>query len=742
MRFNLRALCAAAGVAAAAVAVTTCSDESPGPNGPGAGTAVFRPVFAPGVNPAAVNLFIDNVRITLIRPPDELVRDTVVAFSLDSATLRIQLRVDLEAAAESLDAGLELRAGGVVLFAGAIRVLATQGGPPSDPPPTLVLNYVGPGAQVASLQIAPRDTFLLLGDSLSYQVSALDGQGAPVSQFYVSWRTTGATSLINAGALLRAPNARGNTFVVAETPTGVKDSTPVGFVPQATTLVVSSGDNQSAPVSSVLPQPLVVQVRAADGLGVAGVLVQFAVLSGGGQVSPTQAVSDDQGFAQTTATLGSAIGTQTFRAGVAGVTPVTFTATGIAGGSGQLGFAVAPPATAQASEPLTPAPVIQVQDAGGNPVSQAGVTVTANLASGGGTLIGSTTSVTDGNGQATFADLGISGLVGPRTLTFSATGLTSVTSGSIDLVPGVAVRLTIETQPPSTATSGAALSPQPIVRIRDADGNLVSQAGTVVTAVIASSPGGTPSLANATVTTNAVGIAPFSGLALTGQPGDYTLRFDATGLTSATSTTITLGAGAATQLAIITQPSSSAQAGVAFGQQPVVELRDAAGSPVNQSGVSITASFASSPGGTPTLTNPSAATISNGRATFSGLGIAGVVGTYTLRFSATGLTPVVSGNVVLSVGPVSAAVSQLSATPSAMDADSVAFATVSVTARDAGGNVISGAAVVLAVSGSGNTITQPPPTSASGFTQGGFVTFVPGQKIVSTTINTVAIDQR
>jgi len=844
-RLNFRVLIVAAGCAAGSVALSTCADPSTAGRS-GIGAIAFRPVFASGVNTAAAGLAIDNVRIIILRPPEDVVLDRVVTFSLDSATLRIQLSVELEAQAESLDATVELRSGALVLFSGSRRILVTQGGPPTGTPPALVLNYVGPGAQIASLLVAPRDTFLRLGDSVAYQVQALDGQGAPVSQFYVSWRTTGGPSLINGGGLLRAPTVRGNTFVVAETPTGVKDSTPVTFVPQANALVVSGGDSQSAPVLGPLPQPLVAQVRAADGLGVGGAAVQFSVITGGGQVSPMQTVSDAQGFAQTMATLGSTPGTHTFRASVTGVPPVTFTATatagpatqisanspldqsatvatavaappsvlvqdalgnpvsgfsvtfvvtsgggavvpttpvptnaqgvaqttswtlgpspgpnaleaqaagltgspvqftatGLAGGSGRLGFAVAPPATAQASQALSPAPVIQVQDAGGNPVSQAGVNVTATLASGGGALTGSTTSVTDAAGQATFANLRISGLVGPRTLTFSATGLTSLTSGVIDLVPGAAAQLTIETQPPATATSGAALTPQPIVRMRDVDGNPVSQAGTAVTAVIASSPGGSPSLANATATTDAVGSAAFSGLAVTGLPGDYTLRFDATGLASATSDTITLGAGAATSLAIITQPSSSAQAGVQFTQQPVVELRDAAGSPVNQAGVSIAASFASSPGGTPTLTNPTATTVANGRATFSGLGIAGVVGNYTLRFNATGLTPVVSGTVVLSVGPVSPSVSQLSATPAAMDADSVAFATVSVTARDAGGNVISGAAVVLSVSGSGNLITQPPPTSPSGFTQGGFVTFVPGQKIVSATINTVAIDQR
>src|SRR5205807_1202178 len=99
-----------------------------------------------------------------------------------------------------------------------------------------------------------------------------------------------------------------------------------------------------------------------------------------------------------------------------------------------------------------------------------------------------------------------------------------------------------------------------------------------------------------TATTNGSGVASFTNLAITGAAGDRTLTFSATGLTSATSGTITITAGAATQLSLTTQPSSAAQSGVAFAQQPVIQLRDASGNPVSQSGVTVTAAIATGGG--------------------------------------------------------------------------------------------------------------------------------------------------
>jgi hypothetical protein len=65
-----------------------------------------------------------------------------------------------------------------------------------------------------------------------------------------------------------------------------------------------------------------------------------------------------------------------------------------------------------------------------------------------------------------------------------------------------------------------------------------------------------------------------------------------------------------------------------------------------------------------------------------------------------------------------------------------------VTARDASGNLISGATVVLAATGTGNTLTQPAgSTNGSGVATGTLSSTVAESKTVSATISGVAITQ-
>src|SRR2546425_9339443 len=81
-------------------------------------------------------------------------------------------------------------------------------------------------------------------------------------------------------------------------------------------------------------------------------------------------------------------------------------------------------------------PVVELRDGLGNSVSQSGVTMTAAIATGGGTLGGTLTAITTAGGVATFTNLAITGTAGDRTLSFSATGLTGATSGTIKIGGG------------------------------------------------------------------------------------------------------------------------------------------------------------------------------------------------------------------------------------------------------------------------------------------------------------------
>lgn len=206
-------------------------------------------------------------------------------------------------------------------------------------------------------------------------------------------------------------------------------------------------------------------------------------------------------------------------------------------------------------------------------------------------------------------------------------------------IPGLEIlELAITTQPSTTALNGVAFTTQPVIQLQDASGNDVSRSGIEITVEIET--GGGTLGGTATVTTDEDGTAAFTGLSITGVIGDRTLSFSATGLTAETSDTIEITAGAASQLVITTQPSVTADRGTAFADQPVIQLQDASGNDVSQSGIAVAVEIESGGGtlgGTRTAT-----TESDGAASFVDLEITGMQGERTLRFTADGLTSVIS----------------------------------------------------------------------------------------------------
>jgi hypothetical protein len=122
------------------------------------------------------------------------------------------------------------------------------------------------------------------------------------------------------------------------------------------------------------------------------------------------------------------------------------------------------PAGAAAGEALTTTPVIELHDGNGNVASNDNFTeMTATIASGGGTLAGTTTATAVG-GVISFFDLGIRGIIGDRTLSFSALGFSTVTSEVVTLTPGQPSQLLIVTQP-AGAAAGQLLTTQPILSV-------------------------------------------------------------------------------------------------------------------------------------------------------------------------------------------------------------------------------------------------------------------------------------
>src|SRR4029078_8972099 len=121
-------------------------------------------------------------------------------------------------------------------------------------------------------------------------------------------------------------------------------------------------------------------------------------------------------------------------------------------------------------------------------------------------------------------------------------------------------------------------------------------------------------LTNQTATTDANGQAAFSGMAVSGVPGNYTLSFSAPGLGGVTSAPFAITEGSAARLAFVIEPSTAARSRLPLVSQPVVQIQDASGNPIAQPGVLVTVSAL--PSGT-TVTGETVATEENGRSSFT-----------------------------------------------------------------------------------------------------------------------------
>jgi hypothetical protein len=189
-----------------------------------------------------------------------------------------------------------------------------------------------------------------------------------------------------------------------------------------------SGDRQQGLAGTLLPDPLAVRVVNASAETVRGATVVFSVEEG--LVAPDTVRTTDAGVAEARWILASRIGSQRAVAHLLDFgldLSVTFTATARSGAEGRVEIASQPSATAQPGIALADQPRARLSD--GRP----GVPVVAAIASGSGTLQGTTTDLTDASGLAEFEDLRIQGSSGTYRLIFAAAGYESVVSREITI---------------------------------------------------------------------------------------------------------------------------------------------------------------------------------------------------------------------------------------------------------------------------------------------------------------------
>src|ERR1051325_5713401 len=202
---------------------------------------------------------------------------------------------------------------------------------------------------------------------------------------------------------------------------------------------------------------------------------------------------------------------------------------------------------------------------------------------------------------------------------------------------------------PITAGSGTSTI---TVTARDALGNPVAGATVVLTAT----PTTGNTLTQPSTTTNGSGVA--TGTLSSTVAETKTVSATINGVAVSQTATVQVNAGPAAKIALTTEPSSTAQSGVALTQQPVVQLEDANNNPVSENNVTVTATVASgSPGAT-------LATGVGGAATFSGLTISGPAGSYTLSFGSGTLTAATSGSITLNAASTATTITGHTPNPS------------------------------------------------------------------------------
>ena len=212
---------------------------------------------------------------------------------------------------------------------------------------TFTARLTGEGVPATLSQLAPAGTgpYLAppgspLADSLT--VNVRDRYGWPVPGATVAWTadngaavspavsTTSASGV--AKTRLTLGTAAGVTYTAAATVAGLG---PLQFraqvlAPVSIHAIYSQPQLEDPRPVSGQPLTLRAHVLGPGFAPVPGAAVTFAAVSGGGSVSPAQAVTDAQGYAQTVLTAGPAAGLNEITATVSGLPPATFHITTIA----------------------------------------------------------------------------------------------------------------------------------------------------------------------------------------------------------------------------------------------------------------------------------------------------------------------------------------------------------------------------------------------------------------------------
>ncbi len=689
-----------------AVSVATCSDTpaTPGRAATNTGSHGARIAFAPVFSKSAANalarladfgITFDHVRVVIVRPVADTVKDTTIAFAPGQSDVTLDLTVNINSDGETFNAGLDYTGPTGVVFHGAGTVQSYAAG---DTPPAqqITVQYAGQGAAATRLTVSPKTATVVAPGVIPFTFAAFDANNAPVAAVPVNWTVSDATvaTISNTGTLTTT-GKRGTVTVTATAITGATDNgTATINLPPASIQLVSGG-GQSGKVGTTLAQPGVVRLVASDGVGIPGVPVNFAAPAGG-KVGSTTVTTDASGSASTSLTLGGAVGPQSFAAVAQGFS-VAIAATATVGPAASIVAISGTGQTDTVKHTLKLPLVVKVTDQFGNPTP--GVTVSWSRT---GTGSFSSASTTTGNDGQTSIGYTLGATAGLESISASAAGIGTPVGFSETAISGTASTIVSVSGDGQNGRVLTALGAPLVVKVTDDGGNPVSGATVAWTAT-----NGT--LASPTTTTDATG-ASSNTMTLGGTVGNATAT--ATAGARAVAFTATVTTGLVSKLAFITGPSA-AGTGVAIAPPMQVALEDAGGN-VTAATNPVTIAIGNNPGGA-TLSGTVTRSAVAGVATFDDLVLDRTGTGYTLVASSGNTTPATSAafNVATGIPPHFVIQSGVDAQTATVGIAVVVAPSVQV--LDATNKPMSGVSVTFTASGAGVIApTTPVVTNTSG----------------------------
>jgi len=630
------------------------------------------------------------------------------------------------------------------------------GGSPADPAsstitPSASAGVVANGVEAVTIDVIVRNAKGAPLRGRTVQIAA-SGSGNQILQ---PAGTTGVDGL--ASGELRTTTAELKTLTITVDPgpraVVLTSSLTIDFIGDAATIDPVRSTMQATPGSVLVADgvesaAITVTVRDVFGNPVPGQAVQLAVDGTGNLLTQPPVLTDAAGRAsgalQSTRAATKTV-TATVNPGAGPIVLALDTTIEFVGDPSTIDAAtstlVAVPVTAVVADGVTAAAVtVTVRDVNGNPV--AGQLVTLSATGADNTLM-QPLAATDAAGQA-FGSLA------------STSAETKIVAATVNPGPG-AVAVT-QTQPVvfvgdpaaiSAVLSSVATTPGAgvvadgsqvaaiTVTVRDVNGNPVPDRVVQLAAGgvnnILTQPAGLTDTGGVAGGTLASTRAETKTITVTIDPGGSAVVLAATPGIEFVGDPATISASLS---GLVPSPAANILADGVATTSVTATVRDVNGNPVAGQTVQLAASGAGN-----TLAQPAAVTDANGAA----VGTLGstVAETKTLTLTVNpgpgavvaSATPTVG--FIANIGTISAGLSSVLAAPgTGVVADGVAASTITVTVRDAEGNPVPGQTVQIALSGSGNTLTQPAAvTDASGVAVASIASIRAESKTVSVTVN-------